>query len=164
MPTPPTLETCRNQLIFSEFEPVANLLSWQGQRTSETWLLFISWQSKISSWTLNSYREWKFWQQYCTASQYCNLSYDLTRHSGEHSNKICRDAFNHSRTNESLTFTLNSLIQVKKLLIIFCSAGVNPSYLTSCLKQHLCDLIHILCSRLRGQELFEQAGKLQWQH
>jgi len=36
MPTPPTLETWRNQLIFFEFEPVANLISQQGQKMSET--------------------------------------------------------------------------------------------------------------------------------
>lgn len=63
-----------------------------------------------------------------TARQYSRLFYDVTQDSGEHPNKLCRDDFNHSRTNESLTFTLNSLIQVRELLIIFHSAGVNVSY------------------------------------
>lgn len=163
MPTPPTLETWRNQLIFSEFEPDVNPLSWRGQRTSETWLLFISRQGKISLWTLNSYRGWKFWQRCCTARQCRNSFRDLTQHSGQHSNKHHRDAFNHSRTNESLTSTLNSLIQIRQLLIIFCSTRVNLSYSTSCLKQRLCNLVHVPCTRLWGRELFEQAGKLQWQ-
>ena len=118
---------------------------------------------KIRSSTLNSYGEWKFWPWHCTASQYSKLLHDPAQDSGWHSHQLCREAFHHSRTNESQTFTLNSLIQARQFLTVFHSAGMNLCYLTSCLKQHRCDLIHILHARLRGQELFEPAGKLRWQ-
>lgn len=56
MPTPFTLETWRNQLIFFKFEPVTKLMSIRDLTS------FCIPTGKISSWTLNSCREWKFSQ------------------------------------------------------------------------------------------------------